>query len=60
MDPCQTVQQIADYASPAGSVSPSVQGQSGWAVQRRAARNHWRLVPQLFSDFRPIANRGQQ
>lgn len=35
MDPCQTVQQIADYASPAGSVSPSVQGQSGGAVQRQ-------------------------
>ena len=27
---------------------------------RRAARNHWRLPPQLFSGFRPIANRGQQ
>lgn len=25
-----------------------------------AARNHWRLPPQLFSGFRPIANRGQQ
>lgn len=25
-----------------------------------AARNHWRLAPQLFSGFRPIANRGQQ
>lgn len=24
------------------------------------ARNHWRLPPQLFSGFRPIANRGQQ
>lgn len=36
----------------------------GGAVQRqrarRAARNHWRLSPQLFSGFRPIANRGQQ
>lgn len=30
------------------------------AVQRRAARNHWRLSPQLFSGFRPITNRGQQ
>lgn len=29
-----------------------------WA--RRAARNHWRLPPQLFSGFRPIANRDQQ
>ena len=27
---------------------------------RRAERNHWRLPPQLFSGFRPIANRGQQ
>ena len=26
----------------------------------RAARNHWRLPPHLFSSFRPIANRGQQ
>ena len=26
----------------------------------RAARNHWRLPPYLFSGFRPIANRGQQ
>ena len=36
----------------------------GGAVQqqkaRRAARNHWRLPPHLFSGFRPIANRGQQ
>ena len=30
------------------------------ARARRAARNHWRLPPQLFSGFRPIANRGQQ
>ena len=28
--------------------------------QRRAARNHWRLPPHLFSVCRPIANRGQQ
>ena len=45
-------------------------GRSSWhpppggAVQRqgagRAARNHWRLPPHLFSGFRPIANRGQQ
>ena len=34
--------------------------QPGEAVQRRAARNHWRLSPHLFSGFRPIANRGQQ
>ena len=109
MDPCQTVQHIANHASgggsaptvcgslasatpgaPAeGSASPPVQSQPGgsryfprpaacsmapgqrsgravWhhppggAVQRRAARNHWRLPPHLFSGFRPIANRGQQ
>lgn len=30
------------------------------AGARRAARNHWRLSPHLFSGFRPIANRGQQ
>lgn len=41
-------------------------GRTGWhpqpsgAVQRCAARNHWRLPPYLFSGFRPIANRGQQ
>lgn len=29
MDPCQTVQQIADRASPAGSASPPVQSQPG-------------------------------
>ena len=113
VDPRQTVQHIADHASPAGSApascgslasaapgapaegpaSPPVQGQpgavsmlptpGGWmpgtgsavmahrlapftqrgspaASARRAARNHWRLPPQLFSGFRPIANRGQQ
>lgn len=27
---------------------------------RRAARNHWRLPPQLFSGCRPIANKGEQ
>nr|DAW19806.1 MAG TPA: hypothetical protein [Caudoviricetes sp.] len=37
-----------------------MQGQPGGAVQRCAARNHWRLSPHLFSGFRPIANRGQQ
>lgn len=25
-----------------------------------AARNHWRLLPHLFSGFRPIANKGEQ
>ena len=38
--------------------------QSRWgspvAWTRRAARNHWRLSPQLFSGFRPIANKGKQ
>ena len=38
--------------------------QPGGAVQqqgaRRAARNHWRLAPHLFSGFRPIANKGEQ
>lgn len=29
----------------------------GGAAQRRAARNHWRLPPYLFSGFRPIANK---
>lgn len=29
MNPLQTVQQIADHASPAGSASPPVQGQPG-------------------------------
>ena len=47
-----------------GSASPPVQGQPGGTVQRqgtrRAARNHWRLPPHLFSGFRPITNRGQQ
>lgn len=85
IDPCQTVQHIADHASPAGQSLPlSIwQGSArrgldasharwlevwhptpGGAVQqqeaRRAARNHWRLPPQLFSGFCPIANRGQQ
>lgn len=74
MDPYQTVQQIADHASPAGSrcfprpaaggLAPGHRsGRAVWhtppgvAVQRRAARNHWRLSPYLFSGFRPIANR---
>lgn len=30
------------------------------AGARRAARNHWRLPPYLFSGFRPIANKGEQ
>lgn len=74
MDPCQTVQQIADHASRVGSAptvyeSPAsadtlsavhTRRDSPAAGARRAARNHWRLPPYLFSGFRPIANRGQQ
>lgn len=38
MDPCQTVQQIADHASPVGSASPPVQGQpGGWSFGARSA-----------------------
>lgn len=42
------------------SPAPSTRRGSPVAGTRRAARNHWRLAPQLFSGFRPIANRGQQ
>jgi hypothetical protein len=42
------------------SPAPSTRRSSPAAWARRAARNHWRLSPQLFSGFRPIANRGQQ
>lgn len=67
MDPCQTVQHIADHDSLAGSapivcgslVSATPGAPAEWSA-RRAARNHWRLPPYLFSGFRPIANRGQQ
>lgn len=41
-------------------LAPSARRGSPVAGARRAARNHWRLPPQLFSGFRPIANRGQQ
>lgn len=43
-------------------VSPALSTRLGSPVTgaRRAARNHWRLSPHLFSGFRPIANRGQQ
>ena len=40
--------------------APSTRRGSPVVGQRRAARNHWRLSPHLFSGFRPIANRGQQ
>lgn len=42
------------------SLTPSTRRGSPVAETRRAARNHWRLAPHLFSGFRPIANRGQQ
>ena len=41
-------------------LAPSTRRGSPAAGARRAERNHWRLSPQLFSGFRPIANRGQQ
>ena len=44
----------------AGILAPSTRRGSPAARARRAARNHWRLPPHLFSGFRPIANRGQQ
>ena len=44
----------------AGGLAPSTRRGSPAAGARRAARNHWRLSPYLFSGFRPIANRGQQ
>ena len=42
--------------SPAHSTRRGSPAAGAW----RAARNHWRLAPQLFSGFRPIANRGRQ
>lgn len=42
------------------SLAPSTRRGSPAAGARRAARNHWRLSPHLFSGFRPISNRGQQ
>lgn len=42
------------------SLAPSTRRGSPAAGAWRAARNHWRLSPYLFSGFRPIANRGQQ
>lgn len=41
-------------------LAPSTRRGSPATRARRAARNHWRLPPYLFSGFRPIANRGQQ
>ena len=71
---CQTVQRIADHASPAGSTSPPVQGQPGGlrsGTLHPAGQSNGRahggrrgttggLSPHLFSGFRPIANKGQQ
>lgn len=42
------------------SPAPSTRRGSPAAGVRRAARNHWRLPPYLFSGFRPIANKGEQ
>ena len=42
------------------SLAPSTRRSSPAGGAQRAARNHWRLSPHLFSGFRPIANRGQQ
>ena len=70
---CGSLSSATPGAPADGSASPPVQGQPGGGLDasharrdspaagaRRAARNHWRLSPQLFSGFRPIANRGQQ
>ena len=46
--------------APRVSPAPSTRRGSPAAGARRAARNHLRLAPYLFSGFRPIANRGQQ
>lgn len=43
-----------------GILAPSTRRGSPAAGERRAARNHWRLPPQLFSGCRPIANKGKQ
>ena len=42
------------------SPAPSTRRGSPAAGVRRAARNHWRLSPHLFSGFRPIANKDKQ
>ena len=41
----------------AGILAPSIRRGGPAAGARRAARNHWRLPPRLFSGFRPIANK---
>ena len=42
------------------SLTLSIRRSSPAAEARRAARNHWRLSPHLFSGCRPIANKGEQ
>lgn len=44
----------------AGILAPCTRRGSPATGARRAARNHWRLAPQLFSGFRPIANKGEK
>lgn len=51
---------VCDLAPVSSQGAPSTRRDSPAAGARRAARNHWRLPPHLFSGFRPIANRGQQ
>ena len=48
---------VSGQGGRSGTLHPA--GQSSGKA-RRAARNHWRLSPHLFSGCRPIANRGQQ
>ena len=67
MDSCQAVQHTTDHASPAacslapgqpGTLYPAEQSSSRGRGGRRGTTGG--LSPQLFSGFRPIANRGQQ
>ena len=48
---------VSGQGTPVGTLYPAGSPAAG---ARRAARNNWRLSPQLFSGFRPIANKGQQ
>lgn len=56
----QTITAAPGQRSGRGGLAPSTRRRSPAARAQRAARNHWRLPPHLFSGFRPIANRGQQ
>ena len=60
--PCKPggLQSDTGSAVRAHRLAPSTRRGSPAAGVRRAARNHWRLSPQIFSGFCPIANRGQQ